>query len=99
MAAEVNARVVVYQEGSQWIAQCVDFDIAAQADTMNGALRRFDMAYVAHMAHCEEIGKNFDAEVGPAPKQFETIWGTSEMSVTPKTPLRAQVSVALCEAA
>lgn len=99
MTFETEVRVVVYQEGTQWLAQCVDLDIATQADTMNYALRRFDMAFTANMAHCEELDADPVAEIGLAPQKFDDIWNAGEVTITPKVPLHAQVSVVLSEAA
>lgn len=99
MAGNSDIRVVVYQEENQWFAQALEVDVAAQADTMNAALRRFDATMRAHLSHCAAHGMDLQKEVGPAPAQFEKFWDASQATITPKIPLSAQVSFALCEAA
>lgn len=99
MTSETQIRVVVYQEGKTWFAQGIDLDIAAQADTMEGALRRFDTACIANVSLCRDLGKDPMEAIGPAPKPLEAIWSASKMTITPKTPLKSSASVVFCEAA
>lgn len=45
----VTLRVLFYQEGAQWIAQCVDFDINAHGESIGLAQRAFEHAVIAEI--------------------------------------------------
>ncbi len=74
-------RVIVFQDDGLWVAQCLEYDIGAQAadiDSLN------DRLIVVLKAECKESlerhGKPF-AGIDPAPERFHLMWERRARSV------------------
>jgi hypothetical protein len=46
----IRLNVVVYEDGDLWVAQAIEFDIAARADKVSKITRAFERALVANLA-------------------------------------------------
>lgn len=82
MKAETNTiRAIVFNEEGQWVAQCLEFDICAQADDLDTLSERLAVTLKAELKESlERHGKPF-AGIAPAPKQFHTMWERRPRSV------------------
>jgi hypothetical protein len=63
-------RAVLFEEGGAWSAQCLDYDIAAQAETFLDLHDEVARVLVAHIAASIELGREPFASVKPAPQRF-----------------------------
>ena len=70
METKSTLHVLVIREGEQLVAQCIEYDIAAQAPTLGELQARFDLAIVATVALAIEHGEDPFANVGPAPAWY-----------------------------
>lgn len=68
MASPVN--ILLIEDGDLFVAQCLEYDIAAQGRSKEEVLKRFRAAFKAEMAEAKERG----VEIGPAPKLFHAIY-------------------------
>lgn len=74
-------RVIVFKEDGQWVAQCLEFDISAQADDLDTLSERLVVTLKAEIRESlERHGKPF-AGIDPAPKRFHMMWDRRPRSV------------------
>lgn len=76
-------RVVIFREGEAWVAQCVDYDIAAQAPTPEKLFQRFDMTVDAHLKENEHRGRKAFEGIPEAPERYEDMWARHAGKITP----------------
>jgi hypothetical protein len=65
-----NYRVVIFQEKSRWIAQCLEYDVASDGETILDAI---DMFIFAMKGNAELAIKNGDvpfSKLKPAPQKY-----------------------------
>ena len=63
-------RIVVYKEQDKFIAQCVDFDIATQADDFETLKSRMDCLLECELRAASDSGQAVDQ----APQKFHNMW-------------------------
>jgi hypothetical protein len=63
-------RAVLSEEGGSWSAQCLDYDIAAQAKTLLDLHDELGRVLAAHIAASIELGREPFSSVNPAPQRF-----------------------------
>ena len=78
MSAEMThsheLRVVVFREGDYWVAQCLEYDIGAQAKDLSDLQARFALTLEAERQESiKHHGKPF-AGIDPAPRHFHEMW-------------------------
>ena len=74
MEATEHLRVIVLREADQWVAQCLEYDIGAQAEGLDELHERFMMTLdVERRVSLERNGKAF-AGIDPAPKYYHDLW-------------------------
>ena len=72
--SNLSLRVITYREGDSWIAQCVDYDICAQANDMKTLMRRFDATVTCDYEQSLAAGGEPFAGIPPAPKEIVALW-------------------------
>ena len=77
-------RVVVFNDGGSYVAQCLEHDICAQAIDVKTLRHRMDAVIEAEREYARSLGKSLVESVGPAPKHFfdmwEKAWGSEQKS-------------------
>jgi hypothetical protein len=87
MSAEANngdfVRVVVFQECGQWVAQCLEYDIGAQAGDLDEL--RIHLEMTLHAEYVLRKGTDADPFPGiePAPRHFHNLWDKCGNELTP----------------
>jgi len=67
-------RVIVFQDNGMWVAQCLEYDIGAQAKDIDTLNARLEVVLRAEFeASMKKHGKRF-AGIGPAPQRFHLMW-------------------------
>jgi len=84
---EVRAiRVLLAREGEYWVAQCLEYDVGAQARNLDELRKRFIVALEEERQESiRRHGKPF-AGIGPAPAYFHRLWDQRDGLYTPKNP-------------
>lgn len=80
LTTQVSVRVVVFQDGDRVCAQCLEYDIAAQGETLDDCLYALDRLIAGHIAISIEHGLVPLHDVKPAPQRF---WDWFEHSKIP----------------
>lgn len=69
-----SIRVIIFKEGGKWVAQCLEYDIGAQADELDDLKQRLVCAVEAELrASLKANGKPFDG-IAAAPDYFRKMW-------------------------
>ena len=68
--AEDSLRVVFVREGDYWIAQCLEYDIVAQSNSLNRLPSAFVLAFASHMAVRKALNQKPFEGVPSAPKKY-----------------------------
>jgi hypothetical protein len=63
-------RAVLFEEPGAWSAQCLDYDIAAQAKTLLDLQDEIVRVLVVHVAASTQLGREPFAGIKPAPQRF-----------------------------
>jgi hypothetical protein len=71
-------RVLLFREGANWVAQCLDFDIAAQARTLEQVKAAFCRAFVCQVVIALEHKQEPLADMRPAPSWYAKQWEKAE---------------------
>ncbi len=69
-----TVRVILFQDNGMWVAQCLEYDIGAQADDIDTLNARLEVVLRTEFnASMEKHGKPF-AGIDPAPQRFQLMW-------------------------
>jgi hypothetical protein len=93
MSRDETLRVVVFWEGESWIAQCLEYDICAQAPDVDTLRSRLAVALDAEW----EAGGNSFSGIEKAPEHFFKKWERCTSRIQPASESdRVEVEMALC---
>jgi hypothetical protein len=97
MADAMKIRVIAFKDGDQWVAQCLEYDIAAQAADLETVHARLMMALDAERAESMRLHDKPFAGIDPAPQHFLDMWSRRSGVFNPRRPsdLKADGCVAL----
>jgi hypothetical protein len=74
-------RAIVFQDNGMWVAQCLEYDIGAQANDLDTLHDRLKVTLRAEfLQSMERYNKPFDG-IGPAPERFFRMWERRSRSV------------------
>lgn len=83
MAHGTELRIVAFQKDDTWVAQCLEYDIAAHGPDLDTVLLRIDDTLCAEAEYTNErFGTPF-AGLEPAPTLYEALWDRALTSVCP----------------
>ena len=74
MAHAGDVRVIVFNDAGVWVAQCLEFDIGAQAADLDTLRARLDVVIGAELKESEERGGRPFEGIEPAPVRFQEMW-------------------------
>lgn len=74
---------VAFPNGGRWVAQCLEYDIATQAETLDALLYEIQRILVAHVVVAERENLEPFADLPKAPKRF---WEMYERALSPVKP-------------
>lgn len=61
--------VILINDGGMYVAQCLQYDIATQGDTIDDAKRAFEYVVAAEIGYCLSSGRTL-ADLPAAPKCY-----------------------------
>lgn len=77
---ETHIRAIVFKDGDMYVAQCLEYDIAAQAKDINALIARLDLTIEAEFAACHDADLEPREAISPAPNYYHDLW--TKRSVT-----------------
>ena len=78
----IEVSVVVYEDGDLWVAQGIEFDIAARAPNISLLPRAFERALIANFAATHAVGRTGFAGIGPAPREFREMFERAHFDIS-----------------
>lgn len=66
----VTLRVLFYQEGPCWVAQCIDHDLNAHGESIKQAQRAFEHVVISHIMVSVESGREPFTDATTVPPLF-----------------------------
>lgn len=79
---EDRIRAIVFNEGTLWVAQCIEYDIAVQANDVPSVLDKLQLTIDAEHATCADEGKRMCDCIAPAPNYYHDLWEQKSSSWT-----------------
>lgn len=91
MRETIEINVVAYRDGDLWVAQCVEYDIAAFAATLTGLPKAFERAVASNLCVNLQLGRS-DLEGIPAPPpKFRDLFDDAKLNISPTDgPIKAR---------
>jgi len=79
-----DVRVLFYRSGDTWIAQCIEYDIAAFASTIEALPRAFERAVAANACANRDLGRQGLDGIESAPAPFRELAERSPFRLEPR---------------
>lgn len=67
------------EHGGQWSAQCLEYDMATQADSLAGLYYQIERMIVGHIVVSVELGMEPFKGLSPAPKRFFKLYDDAKL--------------------
>lgn len=83
MTKRIEVNVVAFQEGDLWVAQCVEYDIAAFAKSLPELPRAFERAVAANLCANADLGRRDLESVPVSPPHFKAMFDAAQLDVKP----------------
>jgi hypothetical protein len=78
---ETHIRAIVFKEGDFFLAQCLEYDVSAQSNTIDGVIDRLELTLEAEFEACEGVGKDPKDCIGPAQNYYHGLWDKRTLNV------------------
>jgi len=78
----LQVSAVLFQDGEWWCAQCLEYDIAAQAPTLSELRYELGRVLAAHVAASEELGQDPFETMSAAPQKFWDMFERAKLLLT-----------------
>lgn len=69
-----DINVVIFQNDKWWVAQCLQYDIGAQADSPIDVMYELERSLVGHVAICTRNHREPFADLPAAPQNYWDMW-------------------------
>lgn len=87
----LTIRVVAFQEGDLWSAQCLEYDIATQAASLPDLYYEVERTLRGHVMVAAKLGREPFAGLARAPTKYWAMYGQAALTVQGKrVPFRSQ---------
>jgi hypothetical protein len=86
MKAEETIHAVAFHHGEWWIVQCLEYDIATQARTLDELLVEAERILVGYLIVGEKENREPFASVPRAPKRFWEMYERARTKLAPVEP-------------
>jgi hypothetical protein len=87
---------ILFQEGEWWSAQCLEYDIAAQARTLSDLRYELERVLFSHALVAIENGRRPFEELKPAPQKYWDMFAEAKLRIEgDELPFRLPEAAAL----
>jgi hypothetical protein len=77
----IKISAVLIEEGDCWSAQCLEYDVAAQARSLTALQCELQRVIVSHLCNAAELGRRPFENIPPASKKFWDMFMSSNVRV------------------
>jgi hypothetical protein len=85
--ADLKIRAVLFQEEGWWVAQCLDYDIAAQARTQADLLYELERILIGYLVISSEKGLRPFERLPQAPRRYWVMYEQADPIPSPEPSL------------
>ena len=78
----IQISAVLFQDGEWWCAQCLEYDIAAQAPTLSELRYELERVLATHIAASEEQDQHPFETLNAAPQKFWEMFERAKLQLT-----------------
>jgi hypothetical protein len=78
---------VALHRGEWWVVQCLEYDIATQARTLDGLLVELEQILAGYVTVGRREGRDLFAEMPKAPKRFWDLYERARTKLEPVEPV------------
>ena len=71
---EKTLRVIVFSEENVFVAQCLEYDVAAQSNSIEAVIDRLELTLEAEFSDCESNNVRPRDKISPAPVYYHNLW-------------------------
>ena len=89
-------RIIVFRDGDSWIAQCLEYDICAQASDLDELRSRIAATIEAERDFSRQSGKKPFEGIAPSPKHYFDMWEKRSTFTSGPEEVGGKVELALC---
>jgi hypothetical protein len=86
MTKRVEVNVVAFEEGGVWVAQCLEYDIAAFAKSLTELPRALERAVAANLCANADLGRVALEGIPSAPAHYRELFERAELDLKPTKP-------------
>lgn len=86
--ADLKIRAVLFQEEGWWVAQCLEYDIAAQSRTQDDLLYELERTLVGRILVSAAKGRQPFENLPKAPRRYWAMYEEAEPVSIPPQPFR-----------
>src|ERR1700730_4566918 len=92
---QITLSVIAFHDEGKWIAQCVEYDIAASAESLTKLRKAFEKAVIANICVNKELGHSGLDGIPSAPSKFRDLFNNADTGLyaVKPTPSRAHVEI------
>ena len=80
----LQLRAVIFKEGDWWVAQCLEYDIAAQAKTTKDLTYELQRVVIGHIVACRQEGITPFEHLPKPPEKYERMFNEGLEVCPPK---------------
>lgn len=84
MKDQMEVNVVAFREGDLWVAQCIEYDIAARSKSFDDLREKFERTFMANLCVSMELGRMSLEGIGPAPLEILHMYEAAKESMVRK---------------
>lgn len=89
---EVTLNYLLIEQEDWWVAQCIEYDIGAQAGTLNDLMYQLQRNLIGYLAICAENEQEPFRALPTAPRKYWKMWESARTAVAPDAmPFRSPV--------
>ena len=74
------------EDETWWDAQCLEYDIGAQAKSPNDLMYEFQRVIAGYLATCKALGCEPFVNLEPAPQKYWDMWEKAKLHINGDTP-------------
>ncbi|HZZ32391.1 MAG TPA: hypothetical protein VFE10_10395 [Phenylobacterium sp.] len=83
MTKRIEVSAVAFQDGDMWVAQCVEYDIAAFSRHLAELPKAFERALAANFCANADLGRDALDGIPAAPPKFRELFEHADSRLTP----------------
>lgn len=78
----IEVRAVLYEDRGVWVAQCLEYDIAAFSESLRGLPKAFSRTVAAYLSANADQGRAGLEGIPPAPPRFVAMYEGSDLDLS-----------------